>query len=303
MALIRRRLSQEAGMTLVELLVALTIGGVVMGATLGTFTQFEQTTATNQRLNDAQDQVRVGVASLSRELRNLASPTNQLPEAVVRAGPQDLVFQSVSSTQTRRVRYCYDASARRVWRQVQFEPFSLPTEGACPQVAWGSQRSAVENVVNGARPVFTYSSATLTSITEIAATLYVDVNEATEKPDETSLQTSVFLRNQNRSPVASFTADVSGTTAILNGSASQDPEGRALELYWYDAGVSENLCGPLPAGVPTTGCIGQGVVYNYTPSPGTRSIYLLVRDPGTLTDQAAAKPVCIPGVGVTCGAG
>jgi hypothetical protein len=290
-------------MTLVELLVALTIGGVVMGATLGTFTQFERTTATNQRLNDAQDQVRVGVAGLSRELRNLASPTDQLPQAVMRAEPDDLVFQSVSSTQTRRVRYCYDANDDRMWRQVQFVPFTLPTIGVCPELAWGSQRATVENVVNNTRPVFSYNSNTLTTITEIAATLYVDVNGATRPPAETSLQTSVFLRNQNRSPVASFTADVSGTTVILNGSASQDPEGRALELYWYDNGVTENRCGPLPVGVPTAGCIGQGVVYNYTPAAGTHSVHLLVRDPGTLTDQATAQSVCVPGVGVTCAAG
>jgi len=300
MGVIRGRLADESGMTLVELLVAVVIGGVVIGTTLGTFSQFERTTGTNQRLNDAQDQVRVGVAGLSRELRNLASPTNELPQAVVRADPGDLVFQSVSSTQTRRVRYCYDAASKRVWRQVQFEPFTLPSAGVCPQVAWGSQRSSVENVVNGeARPVFTYDSDVLTAITEIAATLYVDVNESTRRPDETSLQTSVFLRNQNRSPVASFTADVTGATVILNGSASADPEGRALELYWYDEAVAENLCGPLPEGVPTTGCIGQGVVYNYTPPAGARSLHLLVRDPGTLTDQAVSQSVCVPG-GESC---
>jgi hypothetical protein len=300
MGVIRSRLADEAGLTLVELLVSVVIGGLVMGTTLGTFSQFERTTGTNQRLNDAQDQVRVGVAGLSRELRNLASPTNELPEAVVRADPDDLVFQSVSSTQTRRVRYCYDAASKRVWRQVQFEPFTLPSAGVCPQVAWGSQRSSVENVVNGAaRPVFTYDSNVLTTITEIAATLYVDVNESTRRPDETSLQTSVFLRNQNRSPVASFTADVTGTTVILNGSASLDPEGRALELYWYDEAVAENLCGPLPDGVPTTGCVGQGVVYNYAAPPGARSIHLLVRDPGTLTHRAVSQSVCIPG-GESC---
>jgi len=299
MGVIRARLAEERGMTLVELLVALVLGGIVMGSTLGTFTQFERTTGTNQRLNDAQDQVRVGITGLSRELRNMASPTDELPEAVVRAEGDDLIFQSVSSTQIRRVRYCYAAAARQLWRQVQFEPFTLPADGACPDLAWGSQRAAVENVVNAARPVFAYDSDVLTTITEVAATLYVDVNESTERPDETALQASVFLRNQNRSPFASFTADLNGTTVILNGSASQDPEGRALEFYWYDSAAT-GQCGPLPQGVPETGCVGQGVVFGYTPSPGTHSVHLLVRDPGTLTDQAGAQSVCVPGVGVTC---
>ena len=295
MGVIRDRLAEERGLTLVELLVALALSGLVMGTTLGTFSQFEQTTGANQRLNDAQDQVRVGIAGLSRELRNMASPTNEFPRAVARADGNDLIFQSVSSSQTRRVRYCYDGASLRLWRQVQFEPFTLPTAGACPQTSWGSQRSAVENVVNGTRPVFSYNAETLTAITEVAATLYVDVNEAAERPAETSLQSSVFLRNQNRSPIASFTADVNGATVILNGSASQDPEGRALEFYWYDAALATNQCGDVPEDVPTNGCVGLGVVYNYAPPAGARSVYLLVRDPGTLTDQATAQSVC--GVG------
>jgi len=294
------RLSGEAGVTLVELLVVILISGVVMGATLGTFTQFERTTASNGRLNDAQDQVRVGMAGLSRELRNMASPTNELPEAVVRAEDDEIVFQSVSSAQTRRVRYCYDAASERLWRQVQFEPFTLPTSGACPQVSWGSQRAAVENVVNGTRPVFSYNASSLTSITEVGATLYVDVNASDVRPDETSLKSSVFLRNQNRSPSASFTATVSGTTIILNGSASADPEGRALDFYWYDSGVVTNSCGVMPEGMSGTGCVGTGVVYTYTPPAGTRTVSLVVRDPAPLTAEAPSQTVCVPGPGVPC---
>jgi prepilin-type N-terminal cleavage/methylation domain-containing protein len=292
-------LADERGVTLIELLVVLSLSVVVMGATFTTFSQFEQTTGTNQRQNDAQDQVRVGLDGLARELRNLASPTDQLPEAVVLAQPGDLVFQSVSSSATRRVRYCLQSSSRRLWRQVQFAPFSLPSS-ACPDVAWGSQRAAVQNVVNDSRPVFSYNAATLTAITEIGATLWVDV-DPDAKPIETSLQTSVFLRNQNRGPVASFTATAGAATAILNGSDSSDPEGKALEYYWYDAAESDNLCDPLPDEVPQTGCVGTGIVFNYAPPvAGTRHISLVVRDPAGLTDEAPSQSVCLAGVGVTC---
>jgi hypothetical protein len=296
----RGRVAAEDGVTLVELLVVLTLSLIVMGATFTTFSQFEQTTGTNQRQNDAQDRVRVGVASLARELRNLASPTDALPEAIVRAQPADLVFQSVSSSATRRVRYCLDVSTRRLWRQVQFEPFSDPSVSACPDNAWGTQRASIENVVNGARPLFSYNAPTLTAITEIGAFLWVDVDIAA-KPAETSLQTSVFLRNQNRRPLAAFTATVAGTGIVLNGSDSADPEGKALEYFWYDSAQTGNLCDPLPDELPETGCVGAGIVFSYAPpAPGSRTLTLVVRDPAGLTDQAGSQTVCVPGVGVTC---
>jgi prepilin-type N-terminal cleavage/methylation domain-containing protein len=286
-------LAAEDGVTLIELLVVLALSVIVMGTTFTTFSQFEQTTGASQRQNDAQDQVRVGLDGLARELRNLASPTDELPEAVVLAEPDDLVFQSVSSSATRRVRYCLDSASRRLWRQVQFAPFSSPSATACPHLAWGSQRAAVEHVVNGSRPVFSYNAAALTAITEIGATLWVDIDPAA-KPIETSLQTSVFLRNQNRGPAAAFTATAGSSTAILNGSDSADPEGKALEYYWYDQSQTGNLCQPLPAEVPQTGCVGTGIVFNYTPpAPGTRHLSLVVRDPAGLTDDAPSQSVCV----------
>jgi len=295
-----RAAAAEDGLTLVELLLVLTLSLVVMGATFTTFAQFQQTTGTNQRQNDAQDQVRVGIAGLARELRNLASPTDALPEAVVRADPHDLVFQSVSSSATRRVRYCLDVPTRRVWRQIQFVPFTDPSGSLCPDTAWGAHRASVENVVNGERPMFSYNAATLTAITEIGASLWVDVNTAAA-PAETALQTSVFLRNQNRRPSAAFSAAVAGAGIVLNGSDSADPEGKALEYYWYDSAQSGNLCDPLPEEVPQTGCVGAGIVFSYAPpAPGSRTLSLVVRDPAGLTDQAGSQTVCVIGVGVTC---
>jgi prepilin-type N-terminal cleavage/methylation domain-containing protein len=297
---VSRLWAEEAGVTLIELMLVIVLVGVIMGATLTTFTQFERTSLANSRQNDAQDQVRVGLDNVARELRNLASPTDELPEAIVRADADDLVFQSVSSSQTRRVRYCLNTSDRRLWRQVQTTPFSDPSATSCPDSAWGSERTAVENVVNGERTVFSYNSTELTAITEVGASLWVDVNPGAT-PDEVALQTNVFLRNQNRSPIARFTAVVSGSTAILNGSQSDDPEGKALEYYWYDAAQAGNLCDPIPDEVPQTGCVGAGIVLNYVPPAfGTRQLKLVVRDPAGLTDEATAQSVCVPGGGVSC---
>jgi type II secretory pathway pseudopilin PulG len=293
---VKRLLHEEGGFMLVELLVVIVVSSVVLGATLTAFSQFEQTTGVNQRQNEAQDQVRVGLAGVARELRNLASPTDERPNAIVRAAPADLVFQSVSSTVTRRVRYCLDTAARTLWRQVQLEPFSSPSTTACPDAAWGSQRTAIGNVVNGARAVFAYNVEDPMGITEISTTVWVDVNPG-EKPLETSLQTSIFLRNQNRRPTAVSSATLSGSSIILNGSESFDPEGRSLRFYWYDRGATDSdACGELPDELPQDGCIATSIVAAYTPpEPGPRTFYLVVADPAGLTDQADDESICTPG--------
>jgi prepilin-type N-terminal cleavage/methylation domain-containing protein len=298
----RRLIADERGVSLVEMLVVIVLASLIMGVTLTTFTQFEQTTAANQRQNEGQEQARRGLAGVVRELRNLASPTPELPKAIVRKDANDIVFQSVSSSVIRRVRYCLNAGQRRLWRQVQLVPFTEPATGVCPDAAWGTSRVNVENVTNGTRSVFSYNATDLDAVTEIGATLWVDV-DLQAKPAETSLQSSVFLRNQNRKPFAVFTTPaVNGSTIVLNGSQSSDPEGKALEYYWYDPAVATNKCvPPPPSGLPQTGCVALGIVASYTPpGPGTRNLYLIVRDPAGLTDQTATQSACIPGEGDLC---
>jgi hypothetical protein len=109
----------------------------------------------------------------------------------------------------------------------------------------------------------------------------VDVNPG-KRPAETSLVTTVFLRNQNRAPTARFSAVPSGTSIVLNGSDSSDPEERALYYEWWKAGSPDVK-------------IGDGIVYIYAAPPGDNTIYLLVKDQADLSNQAPDQTVCIPG--------
>ena len=84
---------------------------------------------------------------------------------------------------------------------------AAPSTTACPGTGWTTTTVVAENVVNGTRPIFTYNAAGLQDITEVSATLYVDVNPGTP-PAETELQSSVYLRNQNRKPTALFSVEV-----------------------------------------------------------------------------------------------
>ena len=312
-----RLIREESGFTLGELMLVAVLMVVVMGATLAALTNVEQTSATNVRQNENQDQVRSAMDSLSRELRNLASPTDELPHAVERATASDIIFLSVARTKpagstnarnTQRVRYCLDDSARALWRQEQrwtgAAGPAMPTATACPATptpgGWDTKAVAAENVVNGTRPVFGYNATALNSITEIRASLFADATPA-RPPGEVELETSVFLRNQNRAPTARFTAAVSGLSILLNGSGSADPEQKPLEYYWYDQDVGSNGCGQLPPEVPQTGCVGKGIVFNSSPSPlGLKHVYLVVRDPAGLTHTAATQDVCVIGVLTVC---
>lgn len=296
----KRLAHDEHGFTLVELLLVCVLMLVVLTATLTSLDSFQSNAETNVRQNDAQDEARRATDRLARELRNLASPTNEHPDAIKRGAPQDLIVQSVSDVRppgsanlrnTQFVRYCYDAAGRRVLRQrltwtTAADP-AYPSGGACPAGGWTTTEVAAENVVNDARPLFTYNATDVLRITEIHTSMWVDVNPGS-RPAETTLSTTVFLRNQNRRPIARFSAARDGTSIVLNGSDSEDPEERALYYEWYD-----------PAASPTL--VGEGIVNVYTPTtPGNHSVYLTVKDQAELADTAASQTVCVPGGTVTC---
>lgn len=301
--MIRRLLSDQRGFTLIESLVAGAMMVGVSGAVLTTLTEFGTTTTRADAQNDAQQEARRAVGQMARELRNLASPTNELPNAVEKATATDLVFLSVGDERpagsenernTRRVRYCLDTSTATIWRQQQTwitaaAPAAPPTS-ACPTAPvageWDQARAAALQVRNGTRPVFSYNASVLPDITEIRAKLWIDADPA-RAPAETQLETTVFLRNQNRGPSARFTTAPSGSQILLNGSESSDPEGKALEYLWYDNGGAAH--------------VGEGIVFTYTPpQAGTHSMTLTVRDPAGLEHTAPAQSVCIAGGATPC---
>jgi hypothetical protein len=292
-------LGQQDGMTLVEVLIAGVLMIVVLGATLGALTAFQRNHAVNAQQNDGQEETRRSLDLIARDLRNLASPTPYLPLAVDRAAPQDLIFQSEAKTKpagsfnaqnTMRVRYCLDTANRYLRRQMQTWTTSAappaPTGAACPADGWTTSHVIANHVVNGGRPMFVYNSADLGSITEISTTLFVDVNPG-RPPAETTLQTSVYLRNQNRAPKARFTwAPGPGSTLLLNGSESTDPEEKAMTYEWWDETTGQK--------------VGEGILFTYTPPvAGVRQMYLKVTD-GTLEDVTPTETVCATGPGVTC---
>ena len=300
-----RTLRREDGMTLVELLLVTVLMLIVLGSTLTAFNTFERNARNNQELNEAQQQARQGLNLMTRDLRNLASPVKDIPMAVEMAGAQELIFQSEGKTKdldslnvqnTIRVRYCLNSTNKRLYRQIQTWKTELPPPtpvGGCGDEAdWNSTLVVATDVSNGTRPIFTYNAPPTqpASITEISSQLFVDTTPD-RLPAEVDLQSSVFLRNQNRAPTAVFSAvSMPGGGVFLNASESTDPEEKALTFEWFDESV------PPPDGPK----VGEGIVFTYVPTtPGFHPIHLVVTD-ATLPTTSATQQVCSNGPGVTC---
>jgi prepilin-type N-terminal cleavage/methylation domain-containing protein len=295
---------EQAGFTLIELLISMSLITVVVMATISAFVSFNRNERVNRLQNESQDEARMTMERLSSQLRNLASPNDFTPESVEKAEPYDLVFLTVDAVKPvgsanarniKRVRYCMGDVANgkaslirqeQTW-QVQLPPPSFSTSG-CPNASWGNSTVVAEDIVNTAEatpvPVFTFTPgpSPVSDITAIRANLVVDTNPGAS-PVATDLKSGVFLRNQNRAPVASCTAQYAGTgnQVALNGSASEDPEGFNMKTYkWYaDGKVTE----PPDA---------EGVVAVWTaPTSGVHTFRLHIEDQGGLPDDATCQAV------------
>jgi prepilin-type N-terminal cleavage/methylation domain-containing protein len=309
-----RRLQDERGLTLIELLVAMTISLIVFSATLAVTAAMSNNARRNAEHNEAQDQARTYSDRLARQLRNLASPSifsadyQAQPFAIDAAGPYDLTFRvvdeqrppgSLNQANVKRVRYCLDATdpargklyqQEQTWKnRASNDPPPIPSDTACPAVGWTTTMLVADRVVNRkggqTRPMFVYNATDVQRIGQIHTDLYVDA-DPTQAPAETRLGSGVTLRNQNRVPVARLDIAPSAGRVVLNGSASEDPEGMPLTYQWYvDPPTPLPDCDqkPLPAG---TGCLASGVVVDAALTPGPHRIVLLVKDPAGLPATA-----------------
>jgi hypothetical protein len=213
--------------------------------------------------------------------------------------PDDLVFKAVNPSppasvgnpaNIERLRYCLDSGTspqgpQRLWMQEQTWTSTPPAytgSSSCPDSSWGNPRVVAEYVVNNvggqSRPVFTFNATDPTAVTEVNADLYVDRDPAFDPP-ETRLQSGVYLRNQNRAPVAQFQATPGTKHVILNASSSSDPEGQGLTYAWTDGSTTLD---------------NTAAVWDYQTTGGTHTIQLRVTDPGGLSVLSAPQTVVIP---------
>ncbi|HYH59815.1 MAG TPA: PKD domain-containing protein [Thermoleophilaceae bacterium] len=291
------RLRDERGFTLPEMLVAAMLMVIVMSATLSVLDQVTRLGKTANDRVDMQDRARQTGRELSRALRNIA-PSPEFPAVIERSGAYDLVFRSVdrprasgSNTRNlRRVRYCLDASdpdRARLLEQTQrwttTTAPALPASTACPSTSWSSSRVVGDYITNRSggtdRALWTYGRTDSGLITAVTVNLHLNANPA-NSAEESSLETGVYLRNQNRAPTALFTGAAVGTShVLLNGSTSSDPEGDPLTYFWFVNGAE----------------VGRGLIFDYAaPAGGTYEVRLDVRDASGLLGRSPTQTVVLP---------
>ena len=304
-----RRARATDGFTLVEVMIVLGLMALLLASTLSAFASMERNAHITSDANDLQDQTRVVTDQVARQLRNLASQSDNVFKPIERAEPDDIIFRTVrqggaaeipsaNPTNIQRVRYCLN-SQRRFYSQTQIladAATAAPPGSACPLTGngWTSHRLLNGSVVNGKRPVFRYLLAVpppqryleldrisddtqLERVVSVRSQFFVD-DDTEHKPGESVLNTRVFLRNQNRKPTAAFSVVASGMTLQLNGGDSEDPEGGRLTFEWFDQPGSEAIRR-----------VGEGSVSLYATSPGTHRITLKVTDPAGNTMGTAAQ--------------
>ncbi|MDX6659401.1 MAG: hypothetical protein QOJ55_223 [Solirubrobacteraceae bacterium] len=288
------RIRNQRGFTLIETLVAATLSIIVLTAVLGAFEAFHTHSQKERLRADAQDRARGAVDLMARSLRNGAGSAAG-GGVLERAGAYDLIFKTVDATGgaqgantngLMRARYCVDASDpshEAVWMQTQrwttATPPSAPTALPCPGTGWDANQQQVLNAVNviggQSRPLFTFSPVSWAAPSDIAGVgidLVVDVKPGS-RPGESRLQSTVSLRNLNRSPTARLTCTPgSNGHAVCDGSASADADGQVLSYTWAMDGS------------PVLGATGYRLDQGNLASGTTHTFTLTVTDPGGLSN-------------------
>ncbi len=197
-------LRDESGFTLAEMLVAMTIGLIVMFAILTTLDNFSHNAARQTRVTDANDQVRKAMDRIVSDLRQAAS--------VDVADADDLVYTvRESATATRQERFCLDDD-KHLWRTsaTSVGAVTAIANGApCPMPSVGGVKvtplaSANDTATN---PLFRYDSATPANVRSVGVTFALNAGNG-GRSDISTLRAGTFVRAESETALDAGEDDI-----------------------------------------------------------------------------------------------
>lgn len=251
------RLRGEQGISLTEVLVAMSLAVVVFGVAVAAFASFVNQRAQTDRRTESQDQARSAVDRITVELRSAMAAGGAGSQPIQQHSSFDLVFLAPFANASltanprglRHVRLCLDATnanSGRLWRQTApYTTGSLataPSTSTCPSAAWPQRDVIVSNLVNHRespqKPLFAATVDAAGQVTDVALRPVVDVDPGKGKAP-TQLRAKVALRNANRPPNATLSCQgLANGHAVCDGSGSADPDGEALTYAWTMNGTT-----------------------------------------------------------------
>jgi type II secretory pathway pseudopilin PulG len=295
-----RLVRDERGVTLTELIAAIFIAMIVLGAAVTTFVTFIDVSTRSDNQHRAQDVARSSMERLSAQVRNAMTTGSIGATPIESLSAYDFVFlaplPNTTTTNNPRglshIRYCLSnlgTKADILWYQTKAynsatQP-SPPSTSTCPASGWGTQNVVAEHLVNrtetGAPALFTRKNDSTGVTTHVIVRTVVDWNPNT-KPGPTTLFTSINMRNVNRVPTASMTCSgLANGHIVCDAGASMDPDGQSLSYSWTRDGAALN------------GQVGSRLDHSPNVSKTTHTIVVTVTDPGGAT-ATATRQVTIP---------
>jgi len=208
---------RQRGMTLVELLVAIVVMGILTTMIVGSWITLTKAYSSASRSNMARDSADQAIARMAREIRDAQQVAGSATGAFVRTAPNEIRFYSTFN----RAGNSNPASTPRLMRFVLRETDPVEHVGTVYREMAGSDgtfntsddvREVVTDVVNVRRgsPVFTYSAidpitgqmyessettpVAPTRIQTVRLLLLVDLNPG-KSPNYTDISTTVEPRN------------------------------------------------------------------------------------------------------------
>ncbi|HEX4363817.1 MAG TPA: prepilin-type N-terminal cleavage/methylation domain-containing protein [Solirubrobacteraceae bacterium] len=229
MTTIDRNPAHEDGFSLVELLVAMTIGMIVLFAALQSLDLFSSNAAQQSRATDANDQVRRTMDHTVDDLRGAS--------VILRASANDLVYAVPITTGTRVQRVCVSAGNLYASQTTTTGTPVAPT-AAC------SAGGKVATLPSTSSTAFTYdgaaSAANPALVKNVGITLGLDTSGGGHTGSST-LQASAARRSAASLPIPSgggFTATCNSNGALLDLSASLPGTGPYTVTYADTGGIS-----------------------------------------------------------------